>query len=323
MVGNPSGAQEWPILALDVGGTWSRAGAVMSDGTVLSKMSERTHPERSGDEIVATCAHLVREVAAQCTLAITRVGVSVTGPVNRSTGAIYSPPNASGGLVGLELRSDLSIALGDIPVVVEKDTNAVAIAEQRFGAAQGVSNFVYITISTGIGGAIVIDGNLIGGADGCAGEIGHVSVDPNGPQCTCGRRGCLEAIASGPALATRLTEARFLSNGAHRELGISALEGVEVARLANCGDSLALEVMVSAGRAVASAAVDLANTFNPSLIVIGGSVAQANPNWLLEANEAIRSLALSPSRETTQVVASQLDDDGGLIGAALLLAKTA
>lgn len=310
----------WPALALDIGGTWCRAAAVGEDGTLLARAKSRTVPERSGAEIVEDCRSLIVKVAAEAGIGITGVGVSVTGPVNPQSGVIYSPPNAQGGLAGLPLRTELSRQLDGARVFVAKDTNAAALAEQWFGAARGVRDFVYLTVSTGIGGAAVIDDRLILGADGCAGEIGHVSVDPNGPVCGCGRRGCLESIASGPALARRYSAAR--AGGTADEASSSAsdnLEGVDVSRAASEGDAVAVEILDSARAAIASAAVDIANLYNPTLIVIGGSVARANPAWLTSASDAVRSLALSPSRETTQVVASGLEDDAGLLGAALIL----
>ncbi|MBX3078241.1 MAG: ROK family protein [Cryobacterium sp.] len=316
---NPDG---WPALALDIGGTWCRAAVVGEDGTLLARAKSRTFPERSGPEIVEDCRSLIAKVAAEVGIGITDVGVSVTGPVNPQSGVIYSPPNAQGGLAGLPLRTELSRRLDGAQVLVVKDTNAAALAEQQFGVARGVRDFVYLTISTGIGGAAVIQDRLILGVDGCAGEIGHVSVDPNGPVCGCGRRGCLESIASGPALARRYSAARGAGTIDNASVSASAsgnLEGVDVSRAANEGDAVALEILDSARAAIASAAVDIANLYNPALIVIGGSVARANPEWLTSAGDAVDRLALSPTRETTQVVASGLDDDAGLLGAALIL----
>lgn len=310
----------WPALALDIGGTWCRAASVSEDGTVLARAKSRTLPERSGAEIVEDCRTLIKAVASEAGIGISGVGVSVTGPVNPRSGVIYSPPNAYGGLAGLPLRSELSRQLDGAWVVVAKDTNAAALAELRFGAARGVHDFVYLTISTGIGGAAVIDDRLILGVDGCAGEIGHVSVDPNGPLCNCGRRGCLEGIASGPALALRFAAARAGGTVGDASATMSGtLEGSDVSRAANEGDAVAVEILDSARAAIASAAVDIANLYNPAVIVIGGSVARANPGWLASASDAVRSLALSPSRETTRVVASDLDDNAGLLGAALIL----
>ena len=126
-----------------------------------------------------------------------RLGVSVTGPVDPATGRLFTPPNTDSNLAGLDLGADLARSTG-LDVRVDRDTNVAALGEHAFGAARGVANFVYMTVSTGVGGAVMLDGRLLRGVDGVAGEIGHISVDRVGPSCGCGRRGCLEAIASGP-----------------------------------------------------------------------------------------------------------------------------
>lgn len=309
-----------PALALDIGGTWCRAAVVGVDGRLLSRGQRKTLSNRSGARIVQDCVELLREVAAKASLEIEAVGVSVTGPVDPNTGTLYSPPNAGEGLSGLSLSSEISKSLGGIRVAVGKDTNVIALAEATFGAAIGVADFVYVTISTGVGGSIVSDGRILLGSGGCAGELGHISVNPAGPECGCGRRGCLEALISGPALARRLEIAKVESEIV-KETGQGTLQndGAYVSAQAAKGDPLAVQILDSAKVEFASAMVDFANLFNSELIVVGGSVARAHPEWLNRAQQAIATSALSPSRETTRIVQSTLDDDGGLIGAALLL----
>ncbi len=309
-----------PALGLDIGGTWCRAAVVDAYGRLKSRGQRQTLSNRSGAQIVEDCVELLQEVAAKASLKIDAVGVSVTGPVDPNTGTLYTPPNAGEGLSSLSLSSEISKSLGGIRVVVGKDTNAIALAEATFGAAIGVSDFVYVTISTGVGGSIVSGGRILLGSDGCAGELGHISVNPAGPECGCGRRGCLEALISGPALGKRLEaereEAGIVKNSEH---GSSQFDGAYVSAQAARGDPLAAQILDSAEAEFASAMVDFANLFNPALIVVGGSVARAHPEWLIRAQQAIATSALSPSRETTRIVQSALDDDGGLIGAALLL----
>jgi glucokinase len=229
------------------------------------------------------------------------VGVSTTGPVDPRTGVLFRPPNTGPGLEGLALGEGLSDALG-LPVVVDRDTNAAALAEQRYGAGRGATNLVYITVSTGVGGAVILDDRLLRGAQGVAGELGHISVAPDGPICGCGRSGCLEAIVAGPALA----------KAAERTTG------EQVAAAARSGDRLARAVLLAAGAALASAAVDVVNIFNPERLVLGGSVILGNPDWVVEARQAVSERALEPARSCATVVAAELGDDGGLLGAALL-----
>ena len=239
----------------EFGGTWIRAAAVDQSGVIVSRSRARTESDRAGSDIVSSCVDLIRQAAAEAPL--TRVGVSVTGPVDPATGTIFTPPNTGDGLAGLALGDELAHAL-NVAIVVDRDTNAAALAEWRYGAARGAHDFVYLTLSTGVGGAVMLDDRLIRGED--------------------------------------------------------------VAAAAHDGDSAAIEVLKTAGAAVASAAVDFTNAFNPSLIVIGGSVAAAHPDWIQRAHLAATTQALDPARGSVRVVGARLGDDGGLIGAALLAA---
>lgn len=307
-----------PDLALDIGGTWCRAAAVTPDGEVIARRRAPTRPARSGEEILETCRDLVVAAAREAGIAVRGLGVGVTGPVDPRSGTMYAPPNAAGGLVGLELGAGLSELLGRVPVVVEKDTNASALAESLHGAGRGVDDFVYATFSTGVGGAVMCDGRLLHGANGVAGEFGHVSVDPLGPLCGCGRVGCLEALASGPALAARALEAGYRRDPAAEPLE-GEVDGREIAMAARAGDEVAMGVMASARAAMVRAVVDWANVFNPALVVLGGSVLHGNLEWVPAAEEAVRSQALDPAGRDVRVAASELGDDGVLLGAAGLL----
>ena len=156
-----------------------------------------------GRAVVDTCLDALGEARMRIGChALERIGVSVTGPVNPRTGKLFTPPNTGPVLAGLELGEALSRA-ACLEVRVDRDTNAAALGEHRCGSARGTANFVFITVSTGVGGAVMLDGRLIRGADGVAGEIGHICVERGGPRCGCGRRGCVEAIASGPSIARR------------------------------------------------------------------------------------------------------------------------
>lgn len=314
----------YPIFGLDIGGTWSRAAVVDQSGDIVSRARTRTESERAGSHIVSSCVDLLRKVAAEAEVPLTRVGVSVTGPVDPATGTIFTPPNTGDGLAGLALGEELAHALG-IAITVDRDTNAAALAEWRYGAARGAHDFVYLTLSTGVGGAVMLDDRLIRGANGVAGELGHLSVEAGGPLCGCGRRGCLEAIASGPAIARRGREAALADPASRLHAAaiadVASIRGEDVAIAAQNGDSAAIEVLETAGAAVASAAVDFTNAFNPSLIVIGGSVAAAHPDWIRRAHLAATTRALDPARASVRVVGARLGDDGGLIGAALLAAR--
>lgn len=306
-------------LALDIGGTWTRAAVVSPDGAVLASARERTRSHESGQVVIAACASLLTSVAAQVDRPVRGVGVSTTGPVDPATGVLFRPPNTGPGLAGLPLGAALSEALS-LPVAVDRDANAAALAEQRYGAGRGVTNLVYVTVSTGVGGAVILDDRLLRGEQGVAGEVGHISVSADGPMCGCGRNGCLEAVAAGPALAAAAEEAlRADQASVLNERDTRPLEGHHVAAAAAAGDPLACAVMLRARSALASAAVDLVNVFNPKRLVLGGSVVLGNPDWVEAARRAVSEHALEPARSSAEVVVAELDDLGGLLGAALLL----
>ncbi|SMD20500.1 ROK family protein [Kibdelosporangium aridum] len=310
-------------LALDIGGTWIRAATVTHDGRLLGARKQANPTTSSATEILALCAQLADEARAASPVPPLGLGVSTTGPVNPRTGVLYDPPNTPAGFSGLPLGQYLREQL-DLAVVVDRDANAAALAEQRFGAVRGCTDFVYLTVSTGIGAAVIADGELLRGADGAAGELGHVVVAPDGPVCGCGRRGCLEAVAAGPAIgraADRHAQANPGSGLAklRDSLGGTPIRGHHVGVAALEGDPDARKILAAVGAAVVSSIVDIVNVFNPQRIVLGGGVAMAQPNWIEEANDALRQSALQPASETARVVPTELGDNGGLLGAALLL----
>ena len=176
-----------------------------------------------GRAVVDTCLDALGEARMRTGChTLERIGVSVTGPVDPRTGKLFTPPNTGPVLAGLELGEALSRA-ACLEVRVDRDTNAAALGEHRCGSARGTANFVFITVSTGVGGAVMLDGRLIRGADGVAGEIGHICVERGGPRCGCGRQGCVEAIASGPSIARRAEAELRAAEGAE----FRAVEGTE------------------------------------------------------------------------------------------------
>ena len=211
------------IGTLDIGGTWIRAAVVTPAGEILVRSRRPLPTSEGGRAVVDTCLDALGEARMRIGChALERIGVSVTGPVNPRTGKLFTPPNTGPVLAGLELGEALSRA-ACLEVRVDRDTNAAALGEHRCGSARGTANFVFITVSTGVGGAVMLDGRLIRGADGVAGEIGHICVERGGPRCGCGRRGCVEAIASGPSIARRAEAELRAAEGAE----FRAAEGAE------------------------------------------------------------------------------------------------
>jgi glucokinase len=275
--------------------------------------------------IIRACREAVAEargkVPAATAEAVVGIGISCPGPVDPARGMVVEPPNLGPAFRNVMLAADVGSAQG-LPAFLDRDTNVAALGEQAFGAARGVDDFIYLTVSTGVGGAIVTGGRLLHGPDGLAGELGHVPVSMSGPRCGCGGIGHVEAYASGTALAR---EARalvanagssFLVDRARRLGGPNELSAKDVAEGALAGDRACLELMERARRAVATACVGYVNAFNPHRIVIGGSIAEAEGERLLgPIREAIAREAFEALARHVRVVPAALGGDVSLAGA--------
>lgn len=239
------------VGTLDIGGTWIRAAVVTPAGEILVRSRRPLPTSEGGRAVVDTCLDALGEARMRIRChTLERIGVSVTGPVDPRTGKLFTPPNTGPVLAGLELGEALSRA-ACLEVRVDRDTNAAALGEHRCGSARGTANFVFITVSTGVGGAVMLDGRLIRGADGVAGEIGHICVERGGPRCCCGRCGCVEAIASGPSIARRAEAELRAAEGAE----LRAAEGFAQTRAVTKsveGSTAAASVAARAGEAVAA-----------------------------------------------------------------------
>jgi glucokinase len=314
-----------PVLALDLGGTRIRAAVVQSDGSRLARTEMETPVEDGPATIIRACRDAVAEarskVPAALGDAVAGIGISCPGPVDPTRGVVLEPPNLGPAFRNIMLAEDLGNAQG-LPAFLDRDTNVAALGEHAFGAARGVEDFIYLTISTGVGGAIVMAGRLLHGPDGLAGELGHVPVSLNGPRCGCGGIGHVEAYASGTALAREAralvasTGSSFLVDRARRLGGPNELSAKDVAEGAQAGDRACLELMERARRAVAAACVGYVNTFNPHRIVIGGSIAEAEGERLLgPIREAIAREGFEALARHVRVVPAALGGDVSLAGA--------
>lgn len=318
-----------PVLALDLGGTWTRAAVIDVDWQLHARQMEPTLLEDGPDAVVEACIRLLAtarsDPAAPAPVAI---GVSTPGPVDPWAGVIVDPPNLGPEFHDVALAARLAAALG-LPAVLDRDTQAAALAEATVGAAAGMRDFVYLTVSTGIGGAVVSDGRLLRGPDGTAGELGHLLVEIDGPPCGCGARGHLEAIASGTGiardgLAAALEGRSAALAGRMRQRGDGRITARDVAEAEDAGDSTAREILKRARRAFAAACVTIADVFDPDLIVVGGGIAAAQGDRLLgPARAAVAEQAFRAAARRTRVVPAALGDDVGLVGAAALVAERA
>ena len=264
-------------------------------------------------EMVAMLA-LARELLAGQTPAA--VGVSFGGPVDFATGTVRLSHHVVG-WESIPLRARLEAEFG-APAAVDNDANVAALGEHHFGAGRGVTDLMYITISTGVGGGWVLGGRPWRGHEGMAGEIGHTVVDPSGPLCLCGKRGCVERLASGPYMAGDYQGEKGRRGESEQGRGeaITRVTGKDVAELAGAGDEVARAILMRGARALGVGIGNAANLINPQRFVLGGGVTKAGEVWWAEVRRAARATALPEVQ--FDVVPAELGDDAPLWGAVAL-----
>ena len=319
-----------PTLALDLGGTYLRTAVVDADGTVLARRHVPTPVAQGADDVVARCLATLRDTLAEHAAAggedPLALGISAPGPLDPRRGVLIDPPNLGPTFRDFPLAPRLSQGL-DMPAVLERDTHVAALAEGRFGAAVGLTDYLYLTVSTGLGGAVVTGGRLMTGPDGMAGELGHMTVDMNGLECGCGALGHLERYASGSGIARSAREALAAGRDAPileaiaRSISPRPLEGVHVAAAEDAGDPLAGELMELSRQAFAAAMISFVDVFDPQRIIVGGGAAAGQGERLLgPARDAVARLAFRAQAARVDIVPAALGDDVGLIGTVPLVA---
>jgi glucokinase len=319
IAGDGGTAAELPAIGIDIGGTKVAGGLVTPDGTVLDT-ARRATPGASVADTEDAIVVVVEELAGRYGADVVGVGIGAAGWFDRTGDTVLFSPHLA--WRNSTLRSDLRARLLR-PLWVGNDADAAAWAEYRFGAARGSDLALMITLGTGIGGGIVLDGRLQRGAHGVAGEWGHVRVVPDGRLCACGNRGCWEQYASGTALGQAAREVAVSSPAAAAGLlervdgDASRLTGVEVAAAAAAGDALALELVAEVGSWLGQGIADLAAVLDPEVVVIGGGVGVLGEMLLGPARTRLeRSLPGRGFRPGPRVVAAELGASAGLIGAA-------
>jgi glucokinase len=307
------------VIGVDLGGTNLRAAVICSDGRVEHRQSVPTDAADGPDKVIQRMAEVVRSVADSGRLGEeTVVGVAAPGPLNPKTGVVHFTPNLPGWL-NFPLRDALSERTG-FEVVVENDANCAVVGEARFGAAKGAEDVVYLGLGTGVGGGVIANGALISGVSGLGGELGHVCVSLDGPRCTCGGIGCLEAYVAGWAIAREGELVAVTSDGAAlREASEgNSITPRAVIKAAGAGDPASISIFERAGRALAAAMGSFINTFNPELIVIGGGLGVGDSRILSAAKEALPAYSFRAQREGARIAVAKLGDDSGLFGAGAL-----
>lgn len=303
------------MLAADFGGTHLRAAIVAEDGTVLQRADHDTPESATTDEIIAQIVELLSETAALASPSPVAACIATAGLINADEGKVILAPNIPG-FRNLILTTPVASKLG-ISTYIENDASAAALGEFRYGAGRGTRHLLHGTLGTGIGGGIVIDGKLYRGAKGLAGEIGHIIIDPAGPRCNCGSRGCLEAMVSGVAFAER---ARFLLENAKspvlREMvGYEEPTAAHLYQAAAKGDHLCEAEIRHGGHLLGLGLGSLVNVLNPDVVTLSGGLLSMGDMLLKPLREAMYSLAYGPAAGTL-VRLSTLGDDAGLLGAA-------
>lgn len=298
------------IGAIDLGGTKVALGVADDDGRLVASTRFATRPERGPEAIVAEMAQGLAALAPGASLSA--IGVGSVGPLDLETGTILSPPNFPG-WARVPLSAMLEAATG-APVSVDNDANAAALAEYRFGAGQGARCLVYATISTGIGGGVVIDGRLRHGLGGGAGEFGHQTILPDGPLCGCGNRGCLEALASGTAIARRareLNSPRMLALAG----GPEDLHAGHVAQAAAEGDPAAAALWRETIEFLAIGLGNVVTTLAPDLVVLGGGVTAVGEALFAPLRERLAARVRMLPVDRLALRPSALGAEVGLYGA--------
>ena len=299
------------ILALDYGGTKHTA-AILAVGGCAWLAHERVYspPGADGDYDRATMLKMAHNLLARTQGQLAAVGVSFGGPVDSTTGRVRLSHHVPG-WQDTPLRDQLEAEFG-APAWVDNDANVAALGEWKFGAGQGCASLLYVTVSTGIGGGWVLNERIYSGAHGMAGEIGNVVVRPGGMECVCGKRGCLEAEACGPAIAKKMQK-RSVGRHPHADHPIT---GASVAQAAQQGDALAQEVMDDAAAMLGTGLGGAINLMNPERIVLGGGVTKSGERYWHIVRETARLHALPQMR--IEIEPAKLGDDAPLWGAVAL-----
>lgn len=307
------------VLGLDIGGTKLATGVVTPDGRCHGVLIEPTRSEEGPDAVLRRLFDMGRRSVAAAGLgAPMAVGISCGGPLDARAGVLLCPPHLPG-WIDIPIVEQATAAFG-MPAVLENDATAAALGEFRFGAGVGARSLIYLTISTGIGGGVVIDGRLHRGATGNGGELGHITVRPGGRPCvSCGRRGCLEAHCSGTQIGARAAEAVAQARTAGRPTalaGIEPLTAADVSRAAAAGDPLATEIWQETVELLGQGLTDLVNVFEPDVAVLGGGVTRSGAMLLDPVTRIVRETGMGREADVVRIELATLGDHVGIVGAA-------
>ncbi len=296
------------IGAVDIGGTKIAVGIVDDSGKVLARTQAPTDPNNYSEGI-DLIARMLREMAAQARTNLTGIGIGSTGPVDPMRGE-FGDVDFLPGWRGKSPVADLAKTF-NLQVALENDGDAAALAEAGWGAGRNRSRLIYITVGTGIGGGIILDGQLYRGVDGAHPEVGHQVLDPSGPQCSCGFRGCWESLAAGPAMV-----AWFETHSPKLPAQQNGTTAKHICELAQQGDPVAQKAVEHEALYLGLGLANLINLFTPDAIVLSGSVMKSAPLFMDRVKEVIRKGCRFVPAEKCELTLASLGDDTNLIGAA-------
>ena len=311
------------LLGVDLGGSHISAALVDQAGRILQRRKAPTAVEAGPDGIIAGIVELLREVISVS--GVTRrelagIGLGIPGLIDSSRGLSIFSPNLFWHNVQVVRPIEREF---NLPTFMDNDVRCATLAEAWYGAGRGVANLICLTIGTGIGSGLMVDGQLVRGATESAGEIGHMTIEKDGPRCNCGNHGCLEALAAGPAIARRAREA--IEKGVETVMLAMVggqpdrLDAAVVTQAARQGDPVAWEIIELAALYLGIGIANYINLVNPELVIIGGGVAQAGELLLAPMRRVVGQRAMKVQAATARVVPARLGEDAGVIGAAALV----
>lgn len=311
-------------LGIDLGGSNIKAGIVNSKGEILREVSLPAEADRGPAHVIDQIAKSIHELLDGFSVnkeGFTGIGVGAPGTVDLDGGTVKYPPNFPGWTVvrlGEELQKKF-----DLRVEVDNDANAAAIGEARFGAGVGYQDFIMVTLGTGVGGGLILNGKIYRGPFGGAGELGHMSIDYDGPQCNCGNRGCVEVYVGAKYLTKRAVEKVKVASESkileYADRDLTKISPRFISLAAEQGDPTALEVLSETGTYLGIGLASVVNLLDVRIIIVGGGIAGAGKPLFHATEESVKQHVLKPMSENVKVLPAQLGNSAGILGAAALV----
>lgn len=307
-----------PIMGIDIGGTKLAVGLATEGGELLAEARRPSGAEDGPEAVIARILELARGVSNEAGIGlegVERIGIGCGGPLDPWRGVIRNALNMPG-WIDIPIVARIEEELGR-PAFLDNDANAAALGEHRFGAGRGVDNLVYLTVSTGVGGGVILDGRLYQGENGNAAELGHISVDADGRACHCGSIGCIEAYCSGTSIAARAVEALAADEAPSvlRSVAAGTMTAQAVAEAARDGDRAAASIWDESVRLLGAGVVSIIHAFNPRLVILGGGVTRSGDQLFDPVRRVVDERTMPWLREAVEIVPAALGEMTGILGA--------